>query len=611
VHFLTAQDRVVLAFENRTGDAVFDETLPLAVAIHMEQSPYLGLLSPGRIHETLRMMQRPVDTPITREVGMEVCERVGGQALIVTSIASLGSQYAIGLEAVSCPTGRVLARRQVTTDRKEHVLGALERAAVEIRAAVGEPAASLRQYNVPIVEATTASLDALRALRHGDQAREQGQRVLAVELFREAARLDPDFALAHARLGLALSATAPSETEIRSALEKAFSLRERVTLPERVEIEAMYYRFVTYEQTKLIDALELLKRTYPRRAAPRRTLAGEHEQAGRYQSALAESLEALRLEPNSVMNLVSVGLTHLYLNQLTEARHAAEKAIALADASGWPHYILFYCAIETRDSALLAAQRAWEAAHPDLAMPDLILAEAEEAMSLGRLREALGLLEQVDRWARASGGPIVASMARLRIARWQALAGRRAEGLRLVEEELRHGLAARAKIDAVKVFMSAGELEPAATLLDEIDRERGFARPEPDDTFITAYRAAIDVAQGRTEQGFAAFAALEPLDLGYAYGFIPLFERGLAYERVGNWPKARAAFEKILAHPTIASGRKLLPLAELGVARALAREGDAGASRRYYERFFERWKNAEQDLPVRLQATREYAALRK
>jgi DNA-binding winged helix-turn-helix (wHTH) protein len=248
---LTEQDTVLLAFENETGDAVFDEAVPLATAIQLEQSPYLRLVSPGRIQETLQMMRRPADTPISRAVGMEVCERIGGHAVIVTSIAALGRQYVIGLEAVESRTGRVLARRQATTERREQVLGALQRAAGEIRLAVGESPASLATHSLPPVEGTTASLEALRAVRRGDLAIAQGQMELALTLYRDAVALDASFALAHSRLGsIAFGA------ERLAALEKAYALRQQVTFPERLEIEAAYHRWVTGEVQRVVDALE-------------------------------------------------------------------------------------------------------------------------------------------------------------------------------------------------------------------------------------------------------------------------------------------------------------------------------------------------------------------
>ena len=363
---LTERDPVLLAFENRTGDAVFDEIVPLAVSIQLEQSPYLALLSPGRVAEVLKMMRRPADTPMTRAVGLEVCERAGARAVIVTSIASLGRQYAIGLEALSCGTGEILARRQVTAERKEGVLGGLERAAGEIRTAVGEPAASIARYNVAIVEATTASLEALRALRQGDLARERGQFEVALGFYRQAVAQDPDFALGCSRLG-AMARTLGTEAESAEALEKAYFLRERVTLPERLEIEAVYHRLLTGDQAKMMAALELLVRTYPRRALYRRTLSSENWRAGRYDRALAEALEAQRLEPGSAMAWASVSQAYLALGRIPEARAAAEQGIAAGGVVPQLHLVLFQSALAAGDAELLARERAWAAAQGEVA----------------------------------------------------------------------------------------------------------------------------------------------------------------------------------------------------------------------------------------------------
>jgi DNA-binding winged helix-turn-helix (wHTH) protein/tetratricopeptide (TPR) repeat protein len=607
---LTGRDTLLLAFENKTGDGVFDETIPLAMSIQLEQSPYLRLLSPARVQETLRMMQRPPDSPMTRTVGMEVCDRVGARALIVTSIARLGSQYAIGLEAVACGSGRVLARQQVTTDRKERILEGLQRAAAEIRRAVGESADSLERYNVPIVEATTFSLDALRALRRGDVARDRGEVHLAVSQYREAVSLDPDFALAYSHLGTVL-ALLGSEADTGVAFEKAYALRQRITLPERLEIEASYHRIVTGERTKVVQALELLARTYPGRAMPHRGLAVEHMQAGRFDAALAESLEALRLEPDSPLNLTAVGMAYLYLNRIADARAAAERGVVLGGVNRWLHVILFECGLAAADRELLARERAWAAEHADVAAPPFLEIEAEEAMNRGRLQAALEFLRQRHALARSAGNPLTASLAELRMARFEALAGRRPEALRRLDDEMRRGLAPQLRIDAVKVAVSAGDIDRAARLLDEVERASGFGAAQQTATFVRAYRAAIDARQGRIEQALSRLAPLEPIELGYSYEFIPLFERAKALALAGNWMMARAAFEKILAHPTLGAGRHLLPFAQLELARTLARAGDVAGSRRTYEQFFERWRQADPDLPLLLQARREYEVLAK
>ena len=607
---LTERDTVLLAFENRTGDPVFDDAVPLAVSIQLEQSPYLGLLSPGRVQEVLRMMKRPPDTPVTRAIGMDICERVGGRALIVTSIARLGRQYAVGLEAVACGSGRVLTRQQVTLDAKEKVLDALQRTAVEIRRAVGEPASSIERYNVPIVEATTSSLEALRAVRRGDVARAGGRTGLALGLYRDAVALDGDFALAYSRLG-AMAAIEGPEAEMRSAFERAYALRQHVTLPERLEIEAAYHRHVTGERGRVIEALELLKRSYPTRALVRRSLAEEHTQAGRYEAALAEGLEAVRLEPNSAINLATVARAHLYLNQLAEARNAAESALASGGVSPRLHVILFQCALAANDEGLLARERAWAAEHPEAAGYWLDV-EAEEAVNRGRLREAMGLLQQYEAWAATGGGPDTASMLRLRMARYEAICGLGPQAMRRVDAEIsRRSFNPYLRMDAVKVAISAGAFDRAERLLDELDRDGQPGASQPGATFARAYRAAIAAHRGRPGLALELLAPLQPFELGLAYGFIPLFERGHAHFLAGDWTNSRLAYEKVLAHSTIDSGRKLLPHAQLGLARTLARAGDVAASRRTYEQFFERWRHADPDLPLLLQARREYEVLAK
>ena len=572
---LTERDPVLLAFENRTGDAVFDEVIPLAMSIQLEQSPYLALLSPGRVREVLQMMKRPPDTAMTRAVGLEVCERAGARAVIVTSIASLGRQYAIGLEAVACGTGDVLARRQVTAERKEAVLAGLERAAGEIRAAVGEPAGSLARYNVPIVEATTRSLDALRALRRGDLARERGDLRAALGFYREAVSLDGEFALARSRLGSALYVLG-TEAESLDALQKAYSLRDRVTFPERLEIEAEYHRRITGAQDEVIAALERLARTYPRRAPYRRSLSYECWRSGQHDLALSEALEARRLEPTSALALAAAGFAYLALARVAEARAVAEEGVAAGGVSPLLHLVLFQCGLATGDAQLLARERAWAAANGEFAAIYFLECEAEEALNRGRLRDALTFLERFETLMRTTGSPDMAAHLRLRMARFEALTGKREDALRRLREEIGRGVPPLWAVDAVMVAATAGDFDLAERLLDEIDARGSGIVQQPQATLVAAYRAAVDAHRGRIDQALARLVPLEKYDLGFGYSLNPLYERARLHYLAGDWARARAAFEKILAHHTIDSGRKLLPSAELNLARTLARAGDLG-----------------------------------
>ena len=597
---LTERDTVLLAFENHTGDAVFDEAIPLAMAIQLEQSPYLGLLSPGRVEEVLGMMKRPAGTPVTRAVGLEVCERVGGRALIVTSVARLGAQYVIGLEAVECRTGAVLARRQATTDRKERVLGALQQTAGEIRLAVGESTASLERHQQPAVEATTVSLDALRAVRRGDVARERGEVDRALESYREAVALDPEFALAQNRLGLMAIGD-----EALAAWRKAYALRQGVTLPERLEIEAAYHRYVTGEMARSVEALELLTRSYPRRALARRDLAVEYMTWGRYDAALREALEAQRLEPGSAMNTAAVAKAYLYLNRVAEARQAAEQALAFGSTAVDLHRALFYCAVASGDAALLARERGWAAAHPGV--PVLLEDEAEESVRGGRLAEAIGFMKKYEAWGAAAGLPDVVVRTRFRMARYEALCGLRERAASRVEAELQHAMGPIPRIDAVRALVSAGRLDLAEGLLDELERT-----PRPNQwvaTMARTYRASIAASRGRLGEASRLLEPLQPVELAFGYSLEPLLVRAQAHYLAGDWANARAAFEKILAHSTIDSARKILPQAQIGLARALARAGDPAASRREYEVLFAWWKEADAGLPLLREARREYEAL--
>lgn len=606
---LTEQDWVVLAFENSTNDRVFDETLPMALAIQLEQSPFLRLLPNDRVRQTLELMQRPADSPITRSLGLELCERAGAAALIVSSVTPLGQHYVIGLEAVACANRAVIGRQQVEVDRQDRVLSALGTAASQLRRDLGESRVSIAEYDVPITEATTPSLEALRVLRQGDAARNRGQSAEALRFYREAASLDPEFALAQLRFG-AFALAQHYEQEGVAALEKAYALRERVTFPERLEIDLIYHSNLTGDQNKVTEALETMRRVYPRRLSGRRRLAAHYGNIGRFDEALPEALEGLALEPTSSAAYLAVARAQLALNRLDEVRTTVETALARGIGSESLHATLLLVAFLRGDAELLARERAWAQVNPE-ATPEFLEIEAEDAVWRGRLRDSLAHLDAYQAWSLQRGAEYRWIVLELRKARFEALCGFSDRARRRMGAQLATGkLGADLQVDALKVAVSAGDVARVEQLIAGLDRIGWPKGQEPFAGFVVSYRAALETGRGRPARALELLAPMVPYELGFNWGLIPLHERARAHLAAGDWQQARDAYQKMLDHPGVYSGQKLLPLAQLGVARSLAAGGLAAESRAAYEQFLTLWKDADADLPLLADARRELARLR-
>ena len=606
---LTDRDTVVLAFENTTGDTVFDDTLPLALAVQLEQSPFLRILPDEQVRQTLGLMQRPSDTAVTHEVGAEVCERAGATALIVSSIAPLGRNFAIGLEAIGCADGAVLGRQQIEVTGKDEVLGGLGRIATALRGQLGESHASIQSYDVPITEATTASLEALRAVRRGDAARDRGQSDEALRFYREAVSLDPDFAIGHIRLG-GFAIGQHYEQEGLAHIARAYELRDRVTLPERLEIDIIYLSVMSGDRVRMVETLEEMRRTYPRRLSARRRLATLYQSMGRLEDGLAEALEAVTLEPTSALAHQAVAQAYESLNRYADARRVAESAIAQGLDSAALHTTLLHIGFITGDQALVAREREW-ASSRTTAAPYFLEAEAEEAVWRGRLRESLEFLDRYQALARERGAEHRWTVLELRKARYEAICGFSDRAMARVNAQLAGGrLGNDLLVDALKVTVSAGDVETTARIIDGLDSENWPKTEEPFAGFVRAYRAAVETGRGRPERALEILDPIKPYELGLGYGLIPLHERALAHLAAGDWVQARDAFQKMLDNEGIFPGQKLQPLAQLGLARALAAGGQIVESRGAYEQFFQLWRGGDADLPLLVQARRELLAAR-
>ena len=325
---LTEKDTIVLAdFVNTTGDTMFDTVLKQALAVQLEQSPYVNILSEQRMRNALRFMGRSPDERVTNTLAREVCEREGFKAMLVSSISSLGSRYVIALNAVSCSTGDALAREQVEAEDKEHILKALGKAVSNVRAKLGESLASIQKMDRPIEDATTSSLEAFKAFAMAETQKSLGDDAAAIPLYQRAVELDPNFALAFGRLGVLHINHGDSE-RARENFQKAFALLNRVSERERLYITSNYYAHCTRETAKAIETLELYKRTYPMDPTPANNLAREYMQVGQFERAIEGYQETIRLDPKLAIGYFNLSNAFLTVNRVDEAKAICERALA-------------------------------------------------------------------------------------------------------------------------------------------------------------------------------------------------------------------------------------------------------------------------------------------
>ncbi len=605
---LTDQDSIVLCFENHTGDALFNGALQLALAVQLEQSPFLRVISDEHVRQTLRLMSRPSDTPFTRVLAAEVCERENATAMVVGSIDPLGSRYALGLEAIACRTGDSLARQQAQVNSKEEVLDGLGEIAKRMRQTLGESLASVERYAVPIARATTASLDALRAASLGDLEWRRGRAEEAVSRYTEAIAFDPSFALAHARLGPPLWSLR-REGQYQEALTRAYELRDRASLPERLEIEARYYQGALDDNGKTIEAFQALRRTYPRSSVARRGLAQAYALVGRYEEALVEAREALRLEPDSSLDHGALALAYLHLNRFDEAKQTATAAIAKKIDDPGVHSVLFNCAFVAGDRAAMERELAWAAGEPDAQMLFLEF-QAKRAIYAGKLREARSALQRMEAISRERGDELQLATTRLAEGFWEATQGNRTTAVALAREVLSKPVANRIRMRAAIGLAFAGADDQVTALLQETEAKANMQGDSWRNLRLILL-AIVENDRGHPDRAIQLLEPLLPVELGVDYGLLPVVVRGQAYLLAGNGAAAIAEFEKVLAHPGHEGNAEQTAIARLGVARGHARTGNVEASRRAYEDVLAQLRDADPDLPLLASARREYAALRK
>ena len=388
---------------NTTGDSVFDGTLKQALAVQLEQSPYLNVFPQSRIQDALKYMGKPSDERITSDVGREICQRVGVKAMLTGSIANLGSHYVITLGAVNAQSGDTLASEQVEAESKEQVLKALDQGASQLRQKLGESLASVKQFAKPLDMATTSSLNALKEFSAGETDHLMENDVAAVPHLKRATELDPNFALAYATMGVAYG----NNAEMKAAednLKKAFALKDRTTEPERFYIQAHYYGEVTGELDKTIDTYETWARTYPRDSTPLDNLGLAYIATGEFEKTLALAKQALEVDPADAYAREHTVYAYLSLNRFDEARAVAEETITKKLDSGPVHIHLFDLAFLKGDQAGMDRQLAWgKASKGSEGAPFLLARKAASEGFLGKMRLAQDWLTQAETAAHAAG----------------------------------------------------------------------------------------------------------------------------------------------------------------------------------------------------------------
>jgi tetratricopeptide (TPR) repeat protein len=607
---LTERDSIVVAdFVNTTGESVFDGTLKEALTVQLDQSPYLNILPESRVREALRYMGRSPDERVSNDVAREICLRAGVKAMLTGSISSLGSHYVITLGALNAQTGDALAREQSEAESKEQVLKALDRAASSLRRTLGESLPSVQKFAAPLEEATTSSLEALKAFSLGQAEHQKLADDKAVPHLKSAVELDPNFAMAYATLGVAHSNLGERE-QASDYLKKAFELKERASEREKLYISAHYYEFVTGQFEKTIEVYQSWNEIYPRDTTPLDNLALAYSEIGQHEKSLANASEAMRLDAKDRFAYQNVVIAYEALNRHEEAKAIAEQAIAQNVDSFGVHMVLYGIAFMRGDAAGMQREIAWAAGKPD--EPYMIFVEGMAEYALGRAHRARETATRATNLAQRQGLKEAAAMVRGMGALWEAELGNIQEARQEASEALSISPSRLARVASAIVLARSGDTNRSEKILQELAKESPFDTLL-NNVFLPAARAIMEMQRNNPTRAITLLAAASPYELGVgpdAAGYWPIWIRGEAYLQAGDRAKAAAEYQKILDHRGIDPTSLHYTLARLGLGRAYALQGETTKARTAYQDFLALWKDADPDIPILKQAREEYEKLR-
>ena len=601
---LTDKDTILLTdFTNTTGDTVFDGTLKQALGVDLGQSPYFNVFADQKARQSLQLMGRPPDERITSAVGREICLRNGIKAMLAGSIANIGSRYVVTLNAVKVANGDTIAQEQARAESKEKVLDALSSATSRIRGEMGESLASIQKFDKPLAEATTSSLEALQAYTLGEDKHTRAEEIDAIPYYKRAVELDPNFAVAYAKLGVIYGNLAQQDLAEQYS-NKSFELKDRASEREKLYITAHYYEHKG-DIEKTVTAYDLYKQTYPRDVIPIENLAIEQIYAfGKFDQGLENSIQTIRLEPEDVRGYAFAGLAYAAMHRVDEAK-AVLNTGAKKNVGPFLHNNLLAIAMAEGDQPVIERERAVLASSPEQA-EFLTAVDAQLAAGNGQYRRARELAQKFReasqrRQFKESEANVYNGEARM-----EALYGYSAQARQDVASALTLAQSPQVELGAAIVLALVGDSARAQSLVNDAAKRR------PDDELIrNAYVPEVE-ALIHLQKGDAA-AAVHDMEPSEPYAGTVLtslrWTHGSAYLRAKQGKEAAAEFQRILDLRFVLPWDPFMGIAHLGLARAYAVSGDRDKARTAYQDFFAAWKDADPDVPLLKDAKAEYAKL--
>jgi eukaryotic-like serine/threonine-protein kinase len=603
---LTGRDAILLAdVANITGDPLFDGTLTQALSVKLEESPFLNVAPDDGVQKTLRLMGRPPDARVTSALGREICQRQGLKVMVTGSIASLGAQYVVTLKAINCQSGDTIARVQAQAGSREEVLHVIGNATTSLRGRLGESLASIRKFDTPLEEASTSSLEALKAYTLGRSllAVGGGRAQEAIPSLKRAIELDPNFAYAYYMLSVAYS-NLSEQTLIVEYAARAYEHRARVTERERLSIMARYHQFVTGDLLKQFETLSLLRQTYPQEEDALNTLGGYYNVVGQFERAAEAYREEVRLRPDNAIFVFNLASAYINLNRLDEAKTVLDQAVTQKLESPLIHQGLWRIASIQSDRGEADRELQWLLQR----VPGMAFAfQTQMAGSAGKLHDMRTFAtRQADVNTRV-GLSEAAALGLDDVALIEAVCSDRDDARRDVATALKLAPTSREVARQAAVALAIGRMaKEAHALLDHTLRAYPPTHTLATAVYIPAIRAALDLAKGSAAAAIGELQAAAPYESNL---LLIMYLRASAYLAANQLADAAVEFEKLIDRLRSVPFSPYTPLAELGLGRALARQGDLDRSRTAYQDFFAAWKDADPGIPILAAAKQEYARL--